>query len=115
MNIFKIAPLHVIALISMVAFGAFAAEKKAPAKDSKDKKFFDEVTAVDAKSITIYHSPTKEVKYNVTDTTKVTLDYKPAKIEDVKVGMKATVSKKAENDDAVSVSASTVKAAKGKK
>ena len=115
MNIFKISPLHVIALISMIAVGGFAAEKKAAGKDSKDKKFFDEVTAVDSKSITIFHSPTKEVKYTVTDTTKVTVDYKPAKIDDVKVGMKATVSKKSDSEEAVSISASTVKAAKGKK
>jgi hypothetical protein len=114
MNIFKISPLHVIALISMIAIGGFAAEKKAPAKDAKDKKFFDEVTAVDAKSISVYHSPTKDEKYTVTETTKVTVDNKPAKIEDVKVGMKASVSKKSDSDEATSISASTVKA-KGKK
>jgi hypothetical protein len=114
MNILKLSIIPVVALAAMIATPTFAAEKKSPTKDTKDKKFFDEVTAVDSKSISIYHSPTKEEKYTVTDATKVTVDYKPAKIEDVKVGMKATVSKKPDSDEATSINASTVKKGKGK-
>jgi len=114
MNIFKISPLQVIAAVSMMALGAFAAEKKTPGKtDAKDKHFMDEVTAVDSKSISIYHSPTKEVKYNITETTKVTVDYKPGKIDDVKTGMKAVVNH--EGDNATSINATSVKAKGGKK
>ena len=115
MNAFKISPLQVIALLAIFAASTFAAEKKGPAKDAKDKHFFDEVTAVDSKSISIYHSPTKDEKFTVTEATKVTVDYKPAKIDDVKVGMKATVSKKSDSDEATSINASTVKAKPGKK
>lgn len=97
--------LPVFALMSMVSTAAFAAEKPG-AKEPKEKpKQMNEVVSVDAKSITIYHSPKKETKYTVTDATKVVVDYKPAKIDNVKAGMTASVSHKPDSEEATSINA----------
>ncbi len=106
--------LSVSALVSMISTSAFAAEKPG-AKDPKEKpKQMNEVVSVDAKSITIYHSPKKETKYTVTDATKVVVDYKPAKIEDVKVGMTASVSHKQDTEEATTINARSAAKGKGK-
>ena len=95
-------PLHllinVLGLIALASGPAFAADK-----------FYDQVTAVDERSITLYRSPTKEAKFTVTPSTKVIVDYKPAKIEDVKVGMRASVTHKPASEEATSINARTVK------
>ncbi len=106
--------LSVFALVSMVSTSAFAAEKPG-AKDPKEKaKQMNEVLSVDGKSITIYHSPKKESKYTITDATKVVVDYKAAKIDDVKAGMTATVSHKPDSDEATSINARSAPKGKGK-
>jgi hypothetical protein len=109
---------NIVALISLFSAVGLAAEKPG-AKDKEKPKFPNEVVSVDDKSITIVQYGTKEKKFTVTEATKVTLDYKPAKIGDVKMGMKATVSHKAAatpggEEEATSISAQTVKAKKGK-
>ena len=82
--------LSVVALFSTLSVSGFAAEK--PAKDKP--KTPGEVVSVDDKSITVVAYGKKDVKYTVTEATKVTVDHKPAKISDVHPGMKAQVSKK---------------------
>ena len=112
----KPAPQHglkVLVFIALASIAGFAAEKPAP-KDPKEKaKFYDQVTSIDEKSISLYRSPTKEAKFTITSATKVIVDYKPAKIEDVKAGMKATVTHKPDSDEATSINARTVKAGYG--
>jgi hypothetical protein len=71
-------------------------------------KFYDQVIAIDSKSITLYRSATKEAKFTLTSATKVIVDYKQAKIEDIRPGMKATVYHKADSDEATSISARTI-------
>lgn len=72
-------------------------------------KFYDQVLAIDGKSITLHRPPAKEVKYTLTPATKVIVDYRQARIEDIKVGMKATVDHKTGSDEASSISARTMK------
>jgi len=86
-------------ILALLTVWAHAADKP---------KFRDQVLAVDAKSITLYRSPTKEAKFTLTSTTKVIIDYKQAKTEDIKPGMKATIYHKADSDEATSISARTV-------
>lgn len=105
--------LSVFALVSMICTSAFAADKPG-AKDPKDKpKQTNEVVSVDPISITVYRSY-KEYKYTVTKDTKVVVDYKPAKIDDVKVGMTATVSHKTDSPEATSINARSAPKGKGK-
>jgi hypothetical protein len=104
--------LRIIAL-AVLFFAASALAANKPSK-SITPTFANEVTAVDGKSITISLSSTKEKKYNISEATKVTVNYKPAKIEDVKPGMKATVTQHAGAEVASSVTAVTVKT-KGKR
>jgi len=92
--------LNFLALMALVSAPSLAADKP---------KFYDQVLAIDEKSITLYRSPKKEAKYTLTPATKVIVDYRQAKIEDIKVGMKATVYHKAGSDEASSISARTMK------
>jgi hypothetical protein len=102
-------------LVSTLSVTGFAAEK--PAKEKP--KSPGEVTAVDDKSITVVAYGKKEVKYSVTDATKVTVDHKPAKISDVHMGMKAQVGHKAAatpggEEEATSISATSAPKKPGK-
>lgn len=92
--------LNVLVLIALASTPGFAADKA---------KFYDQVLAVDASSITVYRSATKEAKFTVSSSTKIIVDNKLARIEDVKVGMKATVYHKADSDEATSISVRSVK------
>jgi hypothetical protein len=100
--------LSVVALASTLSITGFAAEK--PAKEKP--KAPGEVVSVDDKSITVVAYGKKEVKYTVTDATKVTVDHKPGKISDVHMGMKAQVGHKAAatpggEEEATSISATS--------
>ena len=72
-------------------------------------RFYDQVLGLDEKSITLYRSPTKEAKFTVPSSTKIIVDCRQARIENVKVGMKATVYRKADSDEATSISARSMK------
>ncbi len=85
--------------LALFLLGAFAADKP---------KFFDQVVGINATSITLYKSPKKEVTFKLTGATKVIVDYKQAKIEDIKLGMKATVYRKGDTDEAGSISCRTI-------
>lgn len=91
----------------LVTFWVALAPGRGSAADKP--KFRDQVTAIDATSITLYRSPTKDEKFTVTSNTKVIVDYKSAKIEDVKLGMRAVVTHKADSNEATSINARTVK------
>lgn len=80
-----------------------------PGAAADKPKVYNEVTAVDVGSITLYRSPTKSEKFTVTSATKVIVDYRPAKFEDVKVGMRATVYHKPNSDEATSINARSMK------
>lgn len=86
-----------------------AALGSTPSSAADKPKFYDQVLAIDEKSITLYRSPTKEAKFTLTGSTKVIVDYRQAKIGDIKVGMKATVYHKAGSDEATSITARTMK------
>lgn len=87
---------------------AFLALFAACATAADKAKFYDQVLAIDATSITVYRTPTKEAKFTLTSSTKVILDYKQAKIGDIKPGMRATVYHKADSDEASSITARTM-------
>ena len=100
--------------VVLLALAVFAL--RAPAADKEKPAFYNQVTAVDpaAKSVTVYHSPTKSITYTATGDTKVTIDHKPGKVEDIKPGMKIImVNHKPDSNEAESISAESVKPAKG--
>lgn len=92
----QLARTAILLALSFVTLTSLAADKP---------KFPYQVVAIDSTSITLYRSPTKEDKYKLTSATKVIVDYKQAKISDIKLGMKATVYHKADSDEATSITA----------
>ena len=107
--------LSVVALISTMSVTGFAAEK--PGKEKP--KTPGEVVSVDDKSITVIGYNKKDVKYSVTDATKVSVDHKAGKIGDVHPGMKAQITKKAAatpggEEEATSISATSAPKKAGK-
>ena len=103
----KMFPRFLVAVASLAMLAS-----NAPAEDHKGNKanFYNEVTAVDDKSITLYQTPTKSVTYTITGETKITVDHKPGKISDIKTGMKVTmVNHKPDSNEATSIIAESVK------
>ena len=105
--------LITIAAIVLLAPHSPADDKE---KEKEKPKFYNEIAALDAtaKTVTVYHSPTKSVTYKITGDTKISVDHKPAKFEDLKEGMKIIfVSHEGDSDEAKSVTAETIKVGKG--
>ena len=97
----------VLAALALLTLRAPAGEKQS---------FYNEVTAVnaEAKTITLFHTPTKSATYKVTGDTRITVDHKPGKFEDLKEGMKVlSVGHKSDSDEADSINAESVKKGKG--
>jgi hypothetical protein len=91
---------NALALMALTSAFSLAADKP---------KFYDEVLSVEGNTITLYRSPTKEAKFKITSATKIIVDYKQGSIGDLKVGMKATVTHKADSDEATAINARTMK------
>jgi Cu/Ag efflux protein CusF len=103
-------------IITIAAVGLLTSHAPADEKTKEKPKFYNEITALDAgaKTVTVYHSPSKSVTYKVTGTTKINVDHKPGKFEDLKEGMKIlAVSHEGDSDEATSVSAETIKVGRG--
>jgi Cu/Ag efflux protein CusF len=75
----------------------------APAKKKKNQTASGKVTAVDTNAMTL---AAKDLTFNITSTTKILKDEKPATLAEIKVGDKVKITYK--KDDAGKLNAATI-------